>query len=86
MESKDMNTRAILSFIFSILGIFIFKFIFGVIGVWTGCTARDKIDKEKENGLGLAKAGIIIGWFDIITWFIAIFLFILLAMSGTTNY
>lgn len=57
------NVLAILSLIFSCLGIvFILPFIGSVAGVVMGHLARRQIPTTGEQGDGLAKAGLIVGY------------------------
>jgi len=63
---KTTPTTAVLSLIFSIVGIFA-CFVLGIVGLVLGYKARRQIDGNPElyQGRGLAMAGIIIGWIQI---------------------
>ncbi len=63
---KTTPTMAVLSLIFSIVGI-LACFVLGIVGLVLGYKARRQIDGNPElyQGRGLAMAGIIIGWIQI---------------------
>jgi hypothetical protein len=73
MEKKT-NTKALVSFILSIVGFFIFGIILGIISLVMGNNAMQEINQETEKGYGLAKAAKIIGIIDIIGGLIGILL------------
>lgn len=65
MEKKT-NSKALLAFILSIVGIFFFGVILGIISIVMGNNALNEINVETENGYGLAKAAKIIGIIDLV--------------------
>lgn len=65
---EDDKKYAILSFVFSIAGFWVFAVIFGALGVSFGIKAI----KAKGGYGALAILGIIFGAFDIIIWLYAL--------------
>lgn len=85
------NVLAILSLVFSCLGaIFILPFIGSVAGVVMGHLARKQIPTTGEQGDGLAKAGLIVGYVGfglLVLGLLAYFgfIFFMLAVAGTSS-
>lgn len=66
-KAGTTNTMAILSLVFSVLGLLIAGLPLGIISVCFGATALNHLKSfPEEKGKGLAIAGIAIGAFDII--------------------
>jgi MFS family permease len=75
------NTKAVLAFVFGLLGIILIPFIGSIIAVVFGHMARQELrDRPEETGDGLALAGLIMGWImlAIIGLLLAIFIVLLL--------
>ena len=66
MENKTTNSKAVWSFVLSIIGFFFAGIILGIISNVLATNSMKEIDKEKENGYNLAKAAEIISIIDII--------------------
>ncbi|WP_191567648.1 DUF4190 domain-containing protein [Metabacillus idriensis] len=84
MEVTNRNNRkAILSFTFGILSIFIpfIGFIFGILGIVYARKSVREIKNTNETGRGLVCAGMICG----ITGIVTQFLYILLAVIGIVS-
>jgi len=64
--TKKTNSLAIISFILSIVGIFIIPFLSSIAGFILGIISLNQIKKQNESGKGLAVAGIVIGAIGII--------------------
>ena len=56
------NSLAIISFIASLVGMFVIPFLASVAAVITGHMSLGQIKRTGEGGRGLALAGTIIGW------------------------
>jgi len=84
--AKETSVMAIVSLVSGILGWTIAPFLGSIIAVITGHMARSDIRKNPttKEGDGLALAGLILGWVNILTWVIGIIFFggMLLAMFG----
>ena len=66
-KAGTTNTMAILSLVFSVLGLLIAGLPLGIISVCFGATALNHLKSfPEEKGKGLAIAGIALGAFDII--------------------
>lgn len=63
---KKQNTMALLSFIFSIIGLLVAAIPCGIVALITGIMGIAKFDPSKDKGKGLAIAGLVIGIIDII--------------------
>ena len=61
VEHKPTNTYAIISLVSSVAGFFGFAFIGPILGIVFGQMAKKQITETKEEGLGLARAGVILG-------------------------
>ena len=77
LNGSSMNGLALAGFICSIVGLVLFGFILGAVAVVLSAIGLHKIKQDPINwdGKGLAIAGIIIGFLDIIGWLIFILLF-----------
>jgi hypothetical protein len=79
------NVMAIVSFVSSLVGLFIIPVIGQIVGIITGHISLSQLKTSGENGRGLALAGTIIGWVSLglaivgIILFFAIFLPFMLA-------
>jgi len=66
-NNKETNGTAIASFVCSLVGMFFFHFVLGIVALSLGITAKKHFDVFKnEGGRGLATAGIVIGIIDIV--------------------
>lgn len=63
---KKQNTMALLSFIFSIVGLLVAAIPCGIVALITGIMGIAKFNPSKDKGKGLAIAGVVIGVIDII--------------------
>jgi hypothetical protein len=63
---RRTNGLAVASLVVSLVGLLACLLV-GVIGLVLGYRARDQIRETGEEGEGLAKAGIIIGWIAVAT-------------------
>ena len=59
--SRPTNTMAILSLVFSLVGLLTYGFT-GIVGVILGHVARSQVKRTGEQGAGLALAGLIVGY------------------------
>lgn len=59
--SRPTNTMAILSLVFSLVGLITYGFT-SIVGVILGHVARSQIKRTGEQGAGLALSGIIVGY------------------------
>ena len=74
---KKTNSLALASIIMSIIGLFAFGFI-GIGGIICGFIALSQLKENiNQEGKGMAIAGIVIGFIDIIFYIILIFLWFL---------
>ena len=73
-DDPKTNGSALTGFILSLVGLFLFGFILGVLAIIFSAIGLGKIKKDssKWKGKGLAIAGLIIGIIDIIGWLILI--------------
>ena len=60
------NTLAVLSLAASILSFVTFVFILSIGGIVAGKKAQRQIATSGEDGAGIAKAGVVIGWVSLI--------------------
>lgn len=66
-QKEKYNGQAIASFVLSLVGLFVFGLICGILSLTLGITALNHIKALKnEKGKGLAIAGIVIGSLDCI--------------------
>ncbi|MEV7692085.1 DUF4190 domain-containing protein [Microbacterium sp. NPDC089189] len=80
------NSLAIVSLIFSIVGIiFILPFIGSVVAVITGHISLKQIKTRSEGGRGLALAGTIIGWVGVVLALIGIVSIIAFVAWASSN-
>ncbi len=56
------NVMAIVSFVSSLVGLFVIPIIGQIVGIITGHISLNQLKTSGENGRGLALAGTIIGW------------------------
>jgi len=64
VRTTRTNTLAIVSLVASLAGLSVFPWLGSIIGIVTGNIARKEIavSAGAEEGEGLAKAGVILGW------------------------
>lgn len=64
VRTTRTNTLAIVSLVSSLAGLSVFPWLGSIIGIITGNIARREIAASAgaEEGEGLAKAGVILGW------------------------
>ena len=72
--TRKTSAMALVSFIFSIVGLIIAALPCGIVALITGIIGVAKFNPAKDSGKGLAIAGIIIGIVDIIAGIANIFL------------
>jgi hypothetical protein len=77
--SPPTNTLAIVSLVSSIVGWVFFPIIGGLVGVITGHMARREIKNSQgmQSGDGLAIAGLIVGYLNLLTFCVSALLFLL---------
>lgn len=63
---KKLNICALLSFIFSLVGLFVFGFPLGIAAIILGIIGIVKSNKEKQNFKWMAIVGLVLGSIDII--------------------
>jgi hypothetical protein len=82
------NAMAIVSFVSSLVGLFIIPVVGQIVGIITGHISLSQLKTSGENGRGLALAGTIIGWVSLglavvgIILFFAVFLPFVIANSA----
>ena len=69
-DEKRTNGMALAGFICSLVGLFIFGIVLGLLGVIFSAIGLAKISKDssKWKGKGMAIAGLIVGIIDIVVW------------------
>ena len=82
MENKKTNKKAMTSFILSLIGIFIFRIVLGIIALVKGNCALREFNPETETGDGFAQAGRIIGAIDIVLGVISVLVFCSIMLVG----
>jgi hypothetical protein len=86
---RPNNNMALASFIVSLVSLFSCPLL-GLVSVFLGRRARDEIQRTGEQGEGLAKAGVIIGWVGVgltvlyVLIFAAYLGFVFLMVSSST--
>jgi len=80
------NVLAIVSLIASIAGIVIFWFIGSVVGVICGHISLNQIKRTREEGRGLAVAGLIVGYIGIALSIIAVIAIVAWTSWYVANY
>jgi hypothetical protein len=89
--STPTNVLAVVSMISSILGFFAIPIVGSIAGVVMGHIARKQIVQTGEQGAGMAKAGLIVGYVGLGLWVLGIiayiaFFVIIIAASSTSGY
>ncbi len=85
---RGTNSLAIVSLVASISNFIILPLIGAIVGVITGTMAKNQIAQTGEEGEGLAKAGVIIGWIGIGLTVIGLgfFIFFVVIAASSTSY
>ncbi len=65
-EEKKLNTCGLLSFILSLVGLFIIAIPLGIASIILGIVGIVKFDKEKQKCKWMGIAGLCVGAFDVI--------------------
>ncbi len=68
MGMQKTNGLAVAGFVCSLVGLFVFPLILGILSVCFSVAGKRRIEAFNEKGKGLATAGLIIGIIDIIWW------------------
>lgn len=63
---KNLNICALLSFIFSLVGLFVFGVPLGIAAIILGIIGIVKFDKEKQKFKWMAIVGLVLGVVDVI--------------------
>ncbi len=68
-ENKQTNSMALVGFIFSLLGLFLFG-VSAIIGLAFSYVGKKQINNQPDlfKGMGWAKAGVTIGWIALVPW------------------
>ena len=66
VTTKKVNTSGLISFIFSIVGLFFAGLPCGIVALITGITGLVKFNKETEKFKWMAIVGIVIGVADVV--------------------
>ena len=69
------NSMAIVSFVSSLVGLFVIPIVGQIVGIITGHISLNQLKTSGENGRGLALAGTIIGWVSLGLAILGIILF-----------
>ncbi len=64
--AKKFNTMALISFIFSLVGLIVAGLPCGIVAIITGITGLVKFKPQEEKGKWMAIVGLIVGALDII--------------------
>lgn len=76
-ESKKSNGLAVTGFVLSLVGLFLFGFILGLLAIIFSAIGLGRAVKDSTyKGKGLAIAGLIIGIIDIAAWIVILALLI----------
>ena len=70
------NSMAIVSFVSSLVGLFVIPVVGQIVGIITGHISLNQLKTSGENGRGLALAGTIIGWVSLGLAILGIILFV----------
>lgn len=71
-EQKKLNVFGLISFIFSLVGIFFAGLPCGIVATITGGIGLAKFNPEKENGKWMAITGLVIGIIEIVVMILSI--------------
>lgn len=82
--SRPTNTMAILSLVFSLVGLITYGFTC-IVGVILGHVARSQIKRTGEQGAGLALSGLIVGYAFMGLVIIGVILYVLLISVALTT-
>lgn len=83
--AQSTNGMAIASLVCSIAGFVIFPLIGAVLGVIFGHIALKQIKVSQEQGHGMAVAGLVMGYIQLALSLLAILLFILIIVIGSST-
>ncbi len=83
VAGKQSNVVGIIGFVSSLVGLFLWPFVFGTAGIICSAIGISKA-KTLQSGKGLSIAGLIVGIVDIVWWIIA--LIILVAVGSALYY
>ncbi|MDR0989990.1 MAG: DUF4190 domain-containing protein [Propionibacteriaceae bacterium] len=82
--NQGTNTLAVVSLVLSIASYPILPIVAAIPGIITGSMAKKQIAQTGEQGLGMAKAGIILGWVNIALWVLIILLFVIFVVIAAS--
>jgi len=82
VRTTRTNSLAIVSLVSSLAGMSVFPWLGSIIGIITGNIARREIaaNAGTEEGEGLAKAGVILGWIGALLPFAILLIIVLLGL------
>ena len=68
-QHRTTNSLAVVSIVMSLIGFFPILPVAGsIVGIITGHLAISQIHRSGQDGMGVAKAGAIIGWIGLLFW------------------
>lgn len=71
-HTSDTNRLAITSLVFGILAWIILPLIGGMIAIITGHIARSQIKRREQDGAGIALAGLILGYINMVIFLVGV--------------
>ena len=82
VRTTRTNTLAIVSLVSGLAGLTVFPWLASIIGIVTGNIARKEIAASggAEEGEGLAKAGVVLGWIGVFLPLVLLVIAVLLFM------
>ena len=88
---RPTNVLAIISMIASILGVVAIPILASIAGIIMGHIAKKQIAQTGEQGEGMAKAGLIVGYVGLGLWVLValawvLFVAIIFASASTSSY
>jgi len=88
-QSQTQNTMAIVSLVAGIAGFVILPLISSIVAIITGNKAKKEIAQTGQQGLGMAKAGTILGWIGVaftILGIILVIIFVVVIGASSVTY
>ena len=81
----DTNGKAVASLVLGIGGFVFFPIVLSILAIVLGGQAKREIRERGQSGIGLATAGVVLGWVGVGVVVVAVLLFVVFAAAVSSS-